>query len=316
MSGFQTAINYQPAVGIEGDWCSANPHASMLASAGQLVSGPNGVTAGRFAWADGAGIVRNNGSYAMSGFGRLGFMHRDQPALITTWLAQSTMLVQPNIEVALLARGDVWCKFAAGALPNQKVYANYADGTALALATGSAPDAVSTTAGTIQDATKAMTASITPLNPFNGQMLGGIMTVTSITGTFPIGAIISGGSVVTGTQVLEQLSGTPGGIGTYLVSIAQTQASAALTATWGLFTAAATQTGVYSIGDTLTGANIAAGTQIFSIITGTGGVGTYAVTPGNTISVGQTVNAYTAVETPWYVETYAAAGELAKISVR
>jgi len=318
MTGFQNSMQYAPAPGIEGDWASANPHASMLASPGALISGPSGVTIGRFAWAGPTGIVQNNGASAMNGAGRLGFVHKTQPALITTWLAGSTMVLQPGISMVLFNRGDVFCRFAGGATPNQKVYANYADGSALAAAAGSPPDTPNTTAGTIQNATNAtVVASIAPVNPFDGKNLGGIMTVTAITGTIPIGAIMSGGStVVTGTQVLEQLSGTPGGVGVYLVSIAQTVASATLTATWGVFTAAATQTGLYNIGDLLTGSNVAALTQILSFLTGTGGVGTYAVTPGNTISVGQTINAYTAVETPWYVETYAAAGELAKISVR
>ena len=128
---FQQSINNQPAPAIEGDWCSANPRSSTLAGAGVLISGPLGVTAGRFAWADSSGVVRSSG-----GLGRLGFVHRDQISLITAWLGKSSMLVLPNVEITMFATADVWMRFAAGASPLQKVYANFADGSAYAAASG------------------------------------------------------------------------------------------------------------------------------------------------------------------------------------
>ncbi|MCV5473623.1 hypothetical protein OFN43_32725, partial [Escherichia coli] len=50
MSGFQSVINQQQAPGVEGDFASANPKASLLAGEGALVAGANGVVVGRFAW--------------------------------------------------------------------------------------------------------------------------------------------------------------------------------------------------------------------------------------------------------------------------
>lgn len=57
------------------------------------------------------------------------------------------------------------------------------------------------------------------------------MTVTAVTsGTVRVGAIVTGGGTAALTLVLAQLTGTAGGIGTYLVSVSQTVASATLTA--------------------------------------------------------------------------------------
>lgn len=47
--GFQTKVNRQQAPAIAGDFASANPRASMLATEGTLVAGVSGVTVGVFA---------------------------------------------------------------------------------------------------------------------------------------------------------------------------------------------------------------------------------------------------------------------------
>ncbi len=51
---FQTQVNVQQAIGVEGDFASANPRASVLAGAGAFVAGAQGVTVGRWVWADAA----------------------------------------------------------------------------------------------------------------------------------------------------------------------------------------------------------------------------------------------------------------------
>lgn len=317
MSGFQQTMNYQPAPGIEGDWCSSNPRGTLLSSAGGFVAGPLGVIAGRFAWADPYGVVRNGG-----GLGRLGFVSRHQPALITTWLAQSTLTVPSGLEVVLHDSADVWCRFAGGATIGQKVYAYYADGTAYAAATATPPSAGAAT-GTIAAGTVSVTGYIAPANPFNGDVLGGILTVTAVlSGTLYPGVLLSGTNVVSGTQVLSQLSGTAGGVGTYSVSIAQTAATAAapetISGTYGLFTAVSALTGTFAVGDILAGSGgggVTAGTQITALGTGTGGLGTYIVQTTQTVT-SSTITSSGAVETNWHVDTFANAGELAKISVR
>ena len=59
-----------------------------------------------------------------------------------------------------------------------------------------------------------------------------VLTVTAVTsGTLAAGQILTGGTVSAGTTIVNQLTGTPGGVGTYTVSASQTVVSAALTAT-------------------------------------------------------------------------------------
>ena len=67
------------------------------------------------------------------------------------------------------------------------------------------------------------------LASFTGVIANGILTASSVTGTITIGNIITGTGVATGTQILAQLSGTPGGSGTYVVSNSVNVASASMT---------------------------------------------------------------------------------------
>ncbi len=76
-------------------------------------------------------------------------------------------------------------------------------------------------AGTVA-ATFVVTGSIAPLAGTSY----GLMTVTAVTsGTIVVGQGCSGTNVANGTQVRAQLTGTAGGIGTYVVSPSQTAAS-------------------------------------------------------------------------------------------
>ena len=54
-----------------------------------------------------------------------------------------------------------------------------------------------------------------------------------------------------------------------------------------------------------------AGTTITALGTGTGGLGTYIVSPSQTVVSGPLTSSG-ATESPWFVATYAAPGELAK----
>lgn len=300
MTGFQKTMNAQPAIGIEGDWYGANPRFTLLAGEGRLVAGPEGVTVGRFAWANPNGIVHNGG-----GQGRLGFVHRDQPAFITDWLAQSTLKVNGGLDMTLHVAADVLCRFAGGAIPNQKVYANYADGTAYAAATGSAAQAAAITA-----AIAASTFSVT------GQIDGDILTVSAVgSGTVVPGAVLSGTGVTSNTEVTEQIDGTAGGIGHYRVNFPQSVVSETITGAYGTMTVSAVASGSLAVGDVISGSGVTAGTQIRALGTGLGNTGTYIVNPSQAVS-SESMTAVGSVETPWFVESYAAAGELAFISTR
>lgn len=78
-------------------------------------------------------------------------------------------------------------------------------------------------------------------------------------------------------------------------------------------TVSAVASGTLSVGQSLSGANVAPGTRITGLGTGTGGTGTYTVTPSQT-AASATVTAGGAVETNFVIRSASAAGELAKIS--
>lgn len=224
---FQAQVNLQPAPAVEGDFASANPRATVLAGAGALVAGTNGLTVGNFAWVA-SGVASNNGVGAPAGF-----VHREVNALITAFLAETSMVIPAGLPVTLFRAGEFWDKFAGGAAIGQKVYAYYADGTAYSAPTASPP----TMTGTVSTATNTT------------------LTVT----TAPASPIV--------------------------------------------------------VGMPVSGTGIAAGTYISALGTGTGGLGTYTLSQATTATAsGVTATFTTAAETSFYVDSTAAAGELAKIS--
>jgi hypothetical protein len=129
--------------------------------------------------------------------------------------------------------------------------------------------------GTIAPETASVTASIA----------GTIMAVTAeASGTLVPGSILSGTGVTAGTSLVEQLTGTTGGTGTYVVTPSQVVTSTTVTGAYGLFTAVSGLTGAFAVGQTLSGTSVTAGTQITAFDGGTGGLGTYYVTPSQTTS--------------------------------
>lgn len=74
------------------------------------------------------------------------------------------------------------------------------------------------------------TAISTATTSFTASISGTTMTVTAVaSGTVDIGKIITGTGVTAGTSILAQLTGSPGSIGTYTVSVSQTVASTTIT---------------------------------------------------------------------------------------
>lgn len=306
--GFQTAVNTVPAPAVAGDFASTNPRASVLAGPGGLVAGAAGVTVGRFAWAtapldaDGApAVVANTGVGAPTGF-----VHREQTGLITTYLADASMVIPKGFAMTLMASGDYWVvnDGASEALVGQKAYANFADGKVTFAATGSATQGASVT-GAIAASTGSFTGSIT----------GNILSITAVgSGVAVVGGTLSGTNVATGTQIVSQLTGTPGGIGTYEVNIGeQSAASTTISETYGTMTVSAVGSGTLAVGDALAGSGVAAGTSITALGTGTGGTGTYIVN-NNTVVGSTTITAALNVETKYTAMSTGLPGELVKIS--
>lgn len=76
----------------------------------------------------------------------------------------------------------------------------------------------------------AINAAIVSAASFTASIAGTTMTVSAISsGTIGVGQTVLGGTVDAGTYVVEQLTGTPGGVGTYKVSVSQTEGSGSLT---------------------------------------------------------------------------------------
>lgn len=120
--GFQNKVNLQQAPAVAGDFASANPVIARLAGEGALIAGAAGVTVGLFAWVSG-NQVNNTGSGVPSGF-----IHRENQALITTWLADSSNLVPKGKPVTVHVAGDFWAKTLTNATTGQKVFASTTTG--------------------------------------------------------------------------------------------------------------------------------------------------------------------------------------------
>jgi hypothetical protein len=128
---FQAQVNLQPAPAVAGDFASANPRATTLAGAGALVAGAAGIVTGLFAWVTGNTAV-NNGAGVPSGF-----VHRENQALITAFLAESGTAVPQGLPVTLYTQGDFWAQATvAPATIGQKVFAKLTDGTIQTAAAG------------------------------------------------------------------------------------------------------------------------------------------------------------------------------------
>lgn len=294
---FQKQVNIHPAPGVAGDFCSANPRASVLNGPGDPVTGAAGVAVGLFAWLvpqgsldqvsgeiDGFAIANNFGPGVPTGF-----VHREQQGLITAFLAESSQIVPPGLPITLHQAGDFWVTNAgAGNVAiNMKAYANNATGAISFAATGTPTAGATSTASTI--ALNNGTTSTIAQNSFTASIAGLVMTVSAVaTGALAPNELITGTGVAVGTTIVNQLTGTKGAAGTYTVSINQTALSFANGATPGYstMTVAGTVTGFFDPagGQTITGGTTSAGTTILSGISGVGGAGTYAVTIAQTVA--------------------------------
>lgn len=207
---FQSVINDDFAPGIAGEFASADPWASVVAGPGRLVAGPAGVSGGLFAWLDSTRTLASNFGTGVPA----GFMKRDRSALITTYLAETGMVVQPGKEITLYTGGVFWVTTTTNATVGQKVFAVYGTG---AIATG-------TTGSTLAGSS------------FTGSIAATTLTVTAVgSGVLAVGSVLSGSGVTAGTVITALGTGT-GGVGTYTVTPSQTAASTTITGTGGIET--------------------------------------------------------------------------------
>lgn len=254
---FQAKININQAPGVAGDFASTNPFSSVLAAPGALVAPAGGLVVGNFAWVGPAGQV----SQSYQAGWQIGFLGRNEQALITQFLGEFTLVVPAGFPITLFDGGDFWAHFANGATALATVYADQNTGAPEMQATNSFTGSVGFT-GTASFATNVLTVVT--------QTAGSLIEVADV---------VTSAGVTAGTTITAQLTGTPGAVGsTYSLSTAPgtiaTQAATTASATLNI---TAVANGGLSVGDTISGTGVTAGTQIASLGTGTGGVGTYGL---------------------------------------
>jgi hypothetical protein len=314
--GFQTQVNNVQAPAVAGDFASAAPRATIVTSQWQdatgamhtsPIAGPNGLTIGLFCWLDNStySIASNSGAGTPNGF-----VHNAHEAFITTYLSAYGYTIPGGFQCGnIFDAGDFFVvnNGTNEAIPGMKAYANNLNGQASFAATGSPTAGGTSTASTISAQTGSSAASVISDNVFT--------TGPSVTGTLVPGGVLSGTGVASGTVIVAQLTGTTGGVGTYQVSPReQTVASTTISETYGLLTIGGTVAGTFAVGETLNGANVTAGSTITGLGTGTGGAGTYYTQTQTAASAA--INTSVTTETAWYCRSFAAPGELAKISSR
>jgi hypothetical protein len=230
MTGFQQYVNQQPAPGVEGDFAGNNPKASLPPPVeGSLkVAAGQTLRVGYFGWAGINGLVYSSAAGAAAvGLAGVGFVARppnEPSALITAFLGESVMTLQAGMPVTLLTAGDFWAAFAAGAAQNVAVYATAATGAPTTTAGGN-------TATTFKTASVAAANAVTDAATVIAADTG-VMTVDAMaSGTIVVGQRVTGTGVPANTYIQRQLTGTPGGAGTYQTNSLNRDAVAAFTAT-------------------------------------------------------------------------------------
>lgn len=284
---FPNKVYTQQAPAIAGDFASANTNKfSTLAGQGAFVAASAGLTVGAFSWVDSTGTI-----LASTGQGQVaGFISREglRADIITPGpgFPDASMVILGGSFVTAFNAGDFWAvnNGSAAVTNGQKAYANYVNGLVTFGATGTPPTSATATSATLQKIVSATNGGALPTtNTATGSISGTTLTVTAVGS----GSVLAGGvgqtltaaGIDPNTQVVSQLTGTSGGVGTYSVSISQTVTSTAITLSGGGLTLTGANTsGVFAVGMTISGTNIPTGTTILAYGTATaGGAGTYLV---------------------------------------
>lgn len=305
---FQSTVNTRPAPAMSGDFASDGPRFFYPAGPGGLVANLAGVNVGRFAWAvPSLNLDFDGGPTLVNSFGTgpvTGFVHRNQQALITAYLAESGVLIPQGFQLVLLTGGDLWIKNEGltEASPGQVCYADFATG---------APSFGALKQGTAGGSASAIVAA--SAQTFIGSITNNVLTVATATTPVTIGAVLTGTGVALGTQIVSQLpGGTPLGAGTYVVTPGEQTviAGTVMTQAYGNLTVATTGSG-FLLGAQVTGANILVPTFITQLGTGVGGTGTYVVS-GQLTAAAAAVSASSNVLTKWYAISSGLPGEVVR----
>jgi len=320
-SGFQTQVYNQPAIGIPGDFASANPYFTYDAGPGGLVAGPGGVTTGRFAWVYPPLDPDNAPTVVQSfGFGPVaGFVKHSLQALNSTFLSDAGQTILQGLPVTLLTGGDfiVTNAGSAQALVGQKAFANLLTGAVQFAAAGSNPGGATDSGGAVVNTTLTLV----------GGVQGNILTVASVSaGTIYPGAVLNSNAVgqVQPYGTINPATGLAttgtGGAGTYALSTGEQNVAAGTTigGNYGVYTVG-TATGTFAVGMYLSGGTTlptgAASPVLTFLISGTGGNGsTFATNSGTAAQTSHALTGNVAIETKWYAMNQALTNEPVKIT--
>lgn len=106
---FQNQVYITPSQGLPGDFASSNPMNYKLSGGGKMVADASGVKVGQFAILNSDGTVTTiPGSAAAAPTYRIGFVHREDNAQITTFLSEAGYTIQAGQPVALFGEGDFY----------------------------------------------------------------------------------------------------------------------------------------------------------------------------------------------------------------
>lgn len=290
---FQSKVNTNQAPGIEGDFASMNPFSSVLAGPGALVAPAGGLIVGHFAWVNPVDLTVSQ-AY-VSGY-QLGFLGRNENALITQFLGEFSMVVPQGFMVNLFNGGDFWARFGTGVLSGGTVYIDEQTGACVNTASTDSGTGSLGYTGTASFATNVLTV------------------VTTTSGIISVGDVVTSSGVTAGTTVTAKLTSTTFSLSTTPGTITVQAATTVST----VLNLSAVSAGSFDVGDVVTGSGVSAGTKIFSLGTGTGGVGTYNVRV-NGVATGQnaastTITGAANITSGFIARSNALAGEIAKIS--
>lgn len=311
--GFQTQVYNQPAIGVAGNRASLNVMTTFDAGPGGLVADVGGVVVGNFAWVVSPTDPNGTGQVAtqVRGSGIVaGLVYNDTQAMNTQFLSDATMVIPQGFGLGLATNGDfdVINAGTTEATIGMKAYATYGTGAITFAPTGTPAAGATSTGSSIAAETFSVTGSIA----------GDILTVSAVaSGTIVNGAAITGTGVATGNAIAAQLTGTTGGVGTYLLKISQqgTVTSETISGTYGLLTIGTVTAGSFVVGQPLaTTSGVSAGTYISQLLSGTGGNGsTYAVNNTQTVA-SNPINSVGNVETKWQAGSAGQPSAIIKIS--
>lgn len=251
--GFQTTINDYQAPGVPGDFASLNPYSSVLAGNNALVAPAGGLTVGNFFWVGPQGQTSQS---FVAGW-QIAFLGRNEQALITQFLQEATMVVPSGFMVTGFNGGDFWANFPAGATVGGFVFADPNDGTPVSNTTNSAPTLGTATASAGFSGTANLTSGSAVLTV--ATVVHGIVTVGDTVTDSTTGA-----NIPAGTTILNQLTGTAGGVGTYTMSAnaGGSGTGDTIATSSAVMLVTAVSAGALNVGDVITGTAVSAGTTL------------------------------------------------------